>query len=77
MKSYNHLFERCITDECIELAIKNASRGFKRKRRREVRKALKDIEALKASVRRYLMDFENARHVPRVIYDGIERNSWS
>ena len=73
MKSYNHLFERCITDECIELAIKNASRGFKRKRRREVRKALKDIEALKASVRRYLMNFENARHVPRVIYDGIER----
>ena len=40
MKSYNHLWEKFISDENIQLAIKNASKG--KKNRREVSAKIAD-----------------------------------
>lgn len=73
MKSYNGLFEECNSDAVLDLAIKNASKGKKRKRRRDVKEALKDVESFKIKVRERLADYKNDEHEPKVIYDGISR----
>ena len=72
MKSYNHLFERFISDENIELAIKLAFQG-KKKKRRSVQMVLSDLEHFKIHIRNVAYDYHNAEHVPKQIYDGISR----
>lgn len=71
MKSYNHLFEKFISDENIKLAIKNAC---KHKLKRKKFKDLHDnpdkyINWIKAQA----VNFRNDRHTPVEIYDGIQR----
>ena len=71
MKSYNHLFEKFISDENIKLAIKNAC---KHKLKRRKFKVLHDnpdkyIDWIKAQA----ANFRNDRHTPVEIYDGIQR----
>ncbi len=73
MKSYNNLFEKFISDDNIELAIKNAFQGSKKKNRKDVKKALADPETLKKRVREYALNFKNCEHTPKEIYDGISR----
>lgn len=70
MKSYNHLWEKFISDENIELSIKNAIKG--KKRRRRVQKCLKDPDFPK-KIKEYAENFYNYPHTPREIYDGISR----
>lgn len=70
MKSYNHLWEKFISDENIELAIKNASKG--KKNRASVRRRL-DNPNLKKEIIYYANHFKNRQHKPQEIYDGIQR----
>ena len=70
MKSYNHLWEKFISDENIELAIKNASRG--KRDRASVKRELENPE-FRNIIRAYAADYHNAHHKPKVIYDGIQR----
>lgn len=70
MKSYKNLWDKFISDENIELAIKNAKRG--KSKRKSVRKYLDDPD-FSNKVKRYAMTFKNKSHTPKVIYDGIQR----
>lgn len=70
MKSYKNLWERFISDENIELAIKNARKG--KTTRKSVNKRLSDPH-FKDKIRYYAAHFKNAKHTPKVIYDGIQR----
>ena len=70
MKSYNHLFEKFISDENIELAIKKASIG--KRSRIQVQKYLNDPE-FALEIWMYAITFKNAKHRPIEIYDGIQR----
>lgn len=70
MKSYNHLYENFISDENIELAIKNASKG--KKDRKSVKRRL-DNPNFRKEIKYYAEHFKNRNHKPKVIYDGIQR----
>lgn len=71
MKSYNHLYEKFISDDNIKLAIKNACRHkTKRKRFRELKE---NPDKNIAWIREYAMRYKNAKHKPVIIYDGIQR----
>lgn len=70
MKSYNHLYEKYISDENIELAIHNALKG--KRRRRSVIKIL-SRPSFAEEIRHYARDFYNMPHKPKEIYDGIQR----
>ena len=70
MKSYKNLWDKFISDENIELAIKNAKKG--KSKRKSVRKYLDDPD-FSNKVKRYAMTFKNKSHTPKVIYDGIQR----
>ena len=70
MKSYNHLWEQFISDDNIDLAIKNASRG--KRNRPSVKRRLDDPD-LKNQIKAYASNFHNAYHKPKQIYDGIQR----
>ena len=70
MKSYNHLWEKFISDENIDLAIKNASRG--KKDRKSVKRRL-DNPDFKKEIKHYANNFKNRKHKPKEIYDGIQR----
>ena len=63
MKSYNNLWEKFISDENIELAIKNACKG--KKERKSVKRRL-DNPNFKKEIIYYA-------HKPKEIYDGIQR----
>ncbi len=70
MKSYNHLWEKFISDENIDLAIKNASKG--KKQRKSVKRRL-DNPNFKKEIIYYANHFRNRKHKPKEIYDGIQR----
>ncbi len=70
MKSYNHLWEKFISDENISLAIKNASKG--KKSRNSVKKRLEDPD-FRSQIKYYAEHFKNKPHKPCEIYDGIRR----
>ena len=70
MKSYNHLWEQFITDSNIELAIHNASLG--KRDRNSVKRRLED-PSFNHKVKYYATHFRNRHHVPKEIYDGIQR----
>ena len=70
MKSYNHLYEQFISDENIELAIKNAQKG--KKNRKIVKEQLADPD-FKDHIRYYAEHFKNHEHRPKLINDGIKQ----
>lgn len=70
MKSYNHLWEKFIDDENIDLAIKNASKG--KRDRKSVKRRLEDPN-FKKQIIYYANHFQNRKHKPKEIYDGIQR----
>lgn len=70
MKSYNHLWEKYISDENIDLAIKNAAK-YKHKKP-SVKRCLENPN-FHDEIKNYAMNFHNAHHTPKEIYDGIRR----
>lgn len=73
MKSYNHLFEKYISEVNYYLAVQNATRhkgGNKRKNRR-LKYIRKHEDELKDKLLDYAANFFNDRHTPRIINDGI------
>lgn len=70
MKSYNHLWEQFMTDENIDLAIKNALKG--KRNRASVQKYIENPN-FHDVIKCYAENFKNARHKPKQIYDGIQR----
>lgn len=71
MKSYNHLWEKFVSDENIRLAIKNSSKG--KRKRRDVKNIFENQEKYIPVIREYAEHFENKKHTPKEIYDGISR----
>lgn len=71
MKSYNHLYEKFISDENIKLAIKNACKHkLSRKKFRDLHDhPEKHIDW----IRKQATDYHNDHHTPIQIYDGIQR----
>ena len=74
MKSYKNLWDKFISDENIELAIKNASRG--KKERSSVKRRLENPK-FKKQIKKYAENFKNKKHTPKEIYDGIQRKKRS
>ena len=71
MKSYNHLYENCISEENRRISLSHAKHS---KRMRKIIKSrhLSD-DALVALFYDWINNYENAEHVPVYIYDGITR----
>ena len=70
LKSYNHLFEKLLSDELIEKAIQKASKG--KKDRPRVKKYLERPDLVEY-IKDYVFNYKNAPHKPIEIYDGIKR----
>lgn len=71
MKSYNHLYEKFISDENIRLAIKNCCKHkLKRRRFRELHD---NPDKYIDWIRKQAINFYNDKHTPIQIYDGIQR----
>ena len=70
MKSYNHLWEKFISEENIKLAIKNAAKG--KRSRTSVKKRLENPN-LEKEIKAYAENFHNKKHKPKQIYDGTQR----
>lgn len=73
MKSFNGLFEECITSENIDLAIKNVKKGSKGYRKRKLEEYMRDVDKFKADILEYFTHYKNAHHIPKEINDGISR----
>lgn len=74
MKTYRHLFEEIISDENIELAIKEAYRSRKKsKKKRGKLERLRVHEHRIEIVRKWITDYRCIKRDPREIYDGISR----
>lgn len=69
MKSYNHLWERLISDENIILAIHNASHGnMKRSKLTKIKNNPIDYIPI---VRSWIENYKTIKHIPKTINDGI------
>lgn len=71
MKSYNHLWEKFIDEGNIRLAIQKSSKS--KRKRRDVKKICENPEEWIPKIKAYAENFENKKHTPVTIYDGIER----
>ena len=71
MKSYNHLWEKFISEENIRLAIIKSSKG--KRNRKAVRDIYENPDRWIGKIRAYAEDFRNYKHNPVEIYDGIVR----
>lgn len=71
MKSYNHLYENCISEENRRISLSLAKHS-KRMRRIIKSRHLSD-DALVALSYDWINNYKNAEHVPVYIYDGITR----
>ena len=71
MKSYNHLWEKFISDDNIRLAIKNVCKH--KSNCKKFRELKENPDANIEWIRSYAINFKNAEHTPIEIYDGIQR----
>ena len=71
MKSYNHLFEKLISDENILQAISNATLG--KRNRQKWKELFLNKEDYVEYFRNEMAHFHNDIHTPKEIYDGITR----
>lgn len=69
MKSYNHLWEKLISDENIILAIHNASHG-NMKRRKLTKIGNNPIDYIPI-VRNWIENYKTIKHIPKTINDGM------
>ena len=65
-KSYNHLYEKFISDENYELAIHNATlnKGGKKKKRKACQYYREHKDELKPQIMAYIENFHPDPHVP-------------
>lgn len=68
MRSYNHLWEKFISEENIESAKRNALKG--KRNRKSVRRYIDDPD-FNNKIRDYAENYHNAPHTPIQINDGI------
>lgn len=75
MHSYNNLWEKIIDEENIRVAIHKATQGKfgKRKKKRQKKYCLENIEALIPQMKEYAEKFHHFKHREINIYDGIRR----
>lgn len=71
MKSYRHLFDICISESNRRRAIKQAKRT-KRVRKMLKRRHMSDDELLACS-KEWILNYENAKHIPVRIRDGTSQ----
>lgn len=71
MKSYNHLWEKFISDENILYSIQKSSKGKRNKK--EVKEIYENPEDYIDEIKDYANNFHNYKHDPIEIYDGISR----
>ena len=75
MRSYNHLWEKYISEENYYTAVENAVRhkGGKKRKYRAARYFRENMEKLKDAFITYAANFKNDFHHPKYIYDGIRK----
>lgn len=75
MKSYNHLWEKYLTVENYQEAVKNATRhkGGKKKKNKRARYYRAHMDEKQAELMAYAEHFRSEKHKPVLIYDGIRR----
>lgn len=75
MKSYNHLWEKFLSEENYYTAVHNATchKGGKRRKFRRAQYYRTHADELKPQLMAYAEDFHNDPHKPTLIYDGIRR----
>jgi len=75
MKSYNHLYEKYLSEENYLEAVKNATRhkGGKKKKNRRARWYRDHAEENRERMMHYAEHFRSETHRPVLIYDGIRR----
>lgn len=75
MKSYNHLYEKYLTVENYQEAVKNATRhkGGKQKKNKRARWYRDHMDENQARLMDYAEHFRSEHHRPVLIYDGIRR----
>lgn len=71
MKTYKNLYLNFISDENIKLAVKNFSKG--KKKRNKVKKILDNPDYWIPKIRDYVINYKPYYHEPKCIYDGISR----
>ena len=71
MKSYNHLYEKFISEDNIRLAINNACKHKGKRKNFAELKSHPDSNI--QWIRDYAENFKNRKHKPIEIYDGIQR----
>lgn len=71
MKSYNHLYEKTISETNRRYALSQAKHS-KRFRKIMKHRHMSDDAAVEQSLD-WIVNYENAEHVPVYIYDGITR----
>lgn len=71
MKSYNHLYEKIISETNRRYALSQAKHS-KRFRKIMKHRHMSDDAAVEQSLD-WIVNYENAEHVPVYIYDGITR----
>lgn len=73
MKSYNHLYERFISDENYYLAVRNATKhkGGKKRKWRYARYIRNNADELKPRFIEYASNFKNAHHKPKVSFKAL------
>lgn len=72
MHTFKRLFEKIDKDVALK-AIHDASKGGKKRKRKDTRKALENPEEYAEEILNELKAFKNDRHYPKEIYDGISR----
>ena len=72
MHTFKHLFEKIDKDAVLK-AINDASKGGRKKRRKDTREALLNPSEYADAILKELKDFKNDHHKPKEIYDGISR----
>lgn len=75
MKSYNHLWERFISEYNYYSAVDNATKhkGGSKRKYQKARYIRKRARKLKDNFLHYAAHFKNANHEPKIINDGIQR----
>lgn len=73
MKSYNHLWEKFISDENYYRAIHNATRNKHGNKKKYAAYMRSHADELKQGFIDYACNFKNAQHEPMQIYDGVRR----
>lgn len=70
MKSYNHLYEKVLSEDNRRLAVKDASRGKAKKR---LKYYCDDADESTNLAYDWITNYKNSYHKPTLIYDGISR----